>query len=419
VVIEGSVDDPAHVSQIVEIAKDFYPDVINCITVGGVQQIMLHVKVMEVSRTKLRQFGFDWHHIGSEQFAVQTVSGLIQAFGGGGTAFPPAVSGGATYQFGVVHGSSTLFGVLNCLRQNNLAKVLAEPVLVTVSGRPAFFNDGGEFPHLIAGAFGQPPTVDWKKFGTQVDFVPVVLSNGHIRLEVRPRVSEIDSSRGDGGLRVREVDTGVELRAGETLAIAGLVQTRMEATTRGLPWLMDVPYLGAAFRHVHHEENEIELLVLVTPELVHGLQSCEVPPCGPGLATTAPSDHELHWKAYLEVPKCCGPDCGPGGYGPVEAGMPMGPVMSGEGEMVPSPGYHGNGTHGNGAPVPPKSAPAPMPPMGQRPRPGIPQASSPPRPMPANRTLPPNPTAAQQTLPRREVSATPGLFGPTGYDVRN
>jgi pilus assembly protein CpaC len=420
VVIEGSVDDPTHVNQVVDIAKDFYPDVINRITVGGVQQVLLHVKVMEVSRTKLRQFGFDWHRITGDDFVVQSVSGLISAFGGGAAV----TSAGATLQFGVVSGSSQLFGVLDCLRQNNLAKVLAEPVLVTVSGRPAFFNEGGEFPILVPGGLGTV-SVEYKKFGTQVDFVPVVLSNGHIRLEVRPRVSEIDNSRSVNiqgfdvpGLRVREVDTGVELRAGETLAIAGLVQTRVEATTRGLPYLMELPYAGAVFRRVQHEENEIELLVMVTPELVHGMLPGEVPPCGPGLATMSPTDRELYWKAHLEVPKCCGPDCGPDchGHGYHDHGhghgMPVGPGAPVEGEIVPTPM--------GAAPAVPQRPVQASAAMGQR-RPAVvpAQASVPQRPVPSNRSNPSHPPRTQQIVPRRQASAGPGFVGPTGYDVRN
>ena len=112
-------------------------------------------------------------------------------------------------------------------------------------------------------------TIEYKKFGTQIDFVPIVLGNGNIRLEVRPRVSEPDDSRGVNlgnfvvpAFTVREVDTAVELKAGQTLALAGLVQTRVEAQERGLPFVSDLPFIGAAFRSVSEEVNEVELLIL-------------------------------------------------------------------------------------------------------------------------------------------------------------
>lgn len=420
VVIEGTVDDPTHVNQIVDIAKDFYPDVINRVTVGGVQQVMLHVKVMEVSRTKLRRLGVDWAKLTPDGFAVQSVSGLL---GSAGVTTTLGTSGAETFKYGLLSGSSQFFGVLEALRQNNLAKVLAEPVLVTVSGRPAFFNSGGEFPILVPGSLGTV-SIEYKKFGTQVDFVPLVLSNGHIRLEVRPRVSEIDPTRSVTlgsftvpGLRTREVDTGVEMQAGETLAIAGLVQTRMESETKGLPWLMDVPYLGAGFRRVENAENEIELLVMVTPELVHAMQPHEVPHCGPGLNTMSPSDCELMWKAHLEVPKCCGPGCGPAcrGEGP---GAPMGPGVWGtpdEPEMIPGSG--GAGASPSVVPgQPPKSGAAPT---GRQTVPLRTQARVPRRTSPDPRSYPPNPSVPNPAGPRREGSEPPGFYGATGYDVRN
>jgi pilus assembly protein CpaC len=180
--------------------------------------------------------------------------------------------------------------------------------LVTVSGRPASFTVGGEFPILVPAGLGTV-SIEYKTFGTQVDFVPIVLGNGRIRLEVRPRVSELDAARGVTlnnstvpALQVREVDTGVELRAGQTLALAGLVQNRIEVENKGLPILADLPYFGAPFRRVSEKNNEIELLIMVTPELVEAMEQHEVPPVGPGMHTISPSDHDLYWRGHLEVP---------------------------------------------------------------------------------------------------------------------
>jgi pilus assembly protein CpaC len=283
-------------------------------------------------------------------------------------------------------------------------------------------------------------SIEYKKFGTQVDFVPIVLNDGHIRLEVRPRVSEIDPARSVTiggltvpGLRTREVDTGVELKAGQTLAIAGLVQTRTEAETRGIPWLMDLPCIGVPFRRVEHEENEIELLIMVTPELVQGMEQCEVPPGGPGLFTQSPDDCERAFRAHIEVPKCCAPE-----GGALEPGLMGAPGVPVEGEAVPAPG--------GGAPQTPPSG-APMPPSAALRRGTIPTQGA------ASRTAPASPPSAAQRVPLRSpnlaagdgqrsiagpvrhyphtsptpnsrgpataTSATPGLIGPLGYDVRN
>ena len=137
---------------------------------------------------------------------------------------------------------------------------------------------------------------------------------------MRSEVSEIDDTRSivlDGfsvpALKTSYVDTGVEMKAGQSLALAGLVQTRVEAIERGLPFLGDLPYVGAAFRKVEEEVNEIELLILVTPELADGLDPCEVPPCGPGMESVSPTNCQLYFGSHLEVPSC-GP-CGPGCYG--------------------------------------------------------------------------------------------------------
>ena len=120
------------------------------------------------------------------------------------------------------------------------------------------------------------------------------------------------------------------MNAGQTLALAGLLQNQVEAENRGLPWLSDLPWVGAAFRRVEEQNNEVELLILVTPEFVEGLDPQEAPRCGPGQTTTTPPDVDLYWRGYLEVPPCC-PDgsCNNcrNGFGP--AGGSPGPTPAG------------------------------------------------------------------------------------------
>lgn len=360
VVLSGYVDRPEIVSRIIRLAEDYYPKVINNITVGGVQQVALHVKVMEVSRTKLRELGIDWAvFTESGGFGFQTLNKMLAS--DQDNPVPALVSTNAqTVAFGLVDPSNTSFYTfLDALRQNNLVKVLAEPTLITVSGRPAQFKSGGEFPFLVPQSLGTT-TIEWKKFGTQVDFVPIVLGNGNIRLEVRPEVSELDETRGatllDGtrvpGIRNRYADTAAELRAGQTLAIAGLLQTTVESELRGLPWLSDLPWVGAAFRRIKEKKNDIELLILVTPELVDAMESHEVPCVGPGESTASPNDVELYMRGYLEVPQCC-PDnrCQDArnglnpGAGAAPAGVmvtPPAPVVSPSGpaySAAPNSGY--------------------------------------------------------------------------------
>jgi pilus assembly protein CpaC len=308
VYLTGYVPSPNMVRSIIRMAEDYYPNVINNLTIGGVQQILLKTKVMEVSRTKLRRAGFDWAYLDGGDFVVQSVSGLI-APQQGPAAFATATSD--TVRFGIVDGNRAFYGFIDALRRNQLLKVLAEPTLVTVSGRPASFNSGGEFPIIVPQSLGTV-SIEYRQFGTRVDFVPIVLGNGNLRLEVRPQISEIDQTRGIvidditvPGLRTRWVDTAVEMKAGQTLALAGLIQRKTEMQDRGIPWLADVPWFGAPFRHVQEEVNEVELLIMVTPEFVEATDPQALPPCGPGEATTSPNDVELYFRKYNEVPRCC------------------------------------------------------------------------------------------------------------------
>jgi pilus assembly protein CpaC len=310
--ISGFVPKAEMVSSITRVAQDYFPNIINDMRVGGVHKILLHTKVMEISRTKLRNLGFDWAQISSGgSFISQGVSGLLQPLGtitGGG---------GPTVRFGVLSSGGDFFGFVEALRQNELARLLAEPTIVTLDGRPATFNVGGQVPIPMQQSLGVT-TVTYRSFGTQIDFVPIVLGNGMLRLEVRPDITEIDPSLRDSvtgvpGFRQRTADTAVEMKAGQTLAIAGLVFTREDSVNRGIPWLADLPWAGIPFRRMSNFRNDVELLIFVTPEFCDAMNPDEVPPCGPGQLTTTPTDCELYGRGYIEVPKNCpNGNCGPG-----------------------------------------------------------------------------------------------------------
>jgi pilus assembly protein CpaC len=411
VLISGFVDKAEHIDRIVRIAEEYYPKVINNMTVGGVQTVLLHVKVMEVSRTKLRRLGFDWAQMSSGGVVVSGPTGLLTdsnptALTAPGSLFRSPVPG--TFAFSVINGSNAFFGVLDALRQDNLMKITAEPTLVAESGRAASFNSGGEIPVPTPQSLGTL-SIDWKQYGTQIDFVPIVLGNGKIRLEVRPYVSELDYANSTTisgttvpGIRSRKVDTAVEMMAGQTLAIAGLVQQRIEAENRGLPWVSEVPYLGAAFRKEEEKVNEVELLILVTPELVDAMDACEVPPCGPGMATTSPTDWELFMKGHLEVPNCCpvgngegGRQCGQGNGSPApmpEDGM-IGP------EQIQTPAASGANTG-----MQPRS------PTNVAGRNGSPS-------VPYSRYTSSKPKTPSGDSSSGAQNSPPGFIGPVGYDV--
>jgi pilus assembly protein CpaC len=428
-ILSGYVDRADYVNRIVRIAEDYFPKVLNNMIVGGSQQVLLHVKVMEISRTNLKALGFDWMNFSAGgDFVGSTVSGLLTKANPTTSVFRTGAamttSGAETLQFGIVNDPAGFVGFLDALKQEDLLKVLAEPNLVTVSGRPASYLVGGQMPYPQPTGFGNI-AINFRDFGTQIDFVPIVLGNGGVRLEVRPRVSEIDptlsitvAGTSVPGFRMREVDTGVELKFGQTLAIAGLLQQRTTMVKRGIPYLMDVPYLGAAFSRKENKINEVELLILVRPELVDGLDPDQVPPCGPGMTTMSPDDCGLFWKGYMEVPIKMPPG-GPAAVPPY--GPSFGPEGAAPEQVFPSE----QGPSVEEVPSARRTQPA---------RAGGVVASDASQParvsaVSARRTAPAsagtnsyNPSTSQTPKPPaqpKSQSGQPGFIGPRGYDVRN
>ena len=304
-IVSGMVTSADDVDRAVAIVEQFYTRVINNIQVVGVQQVLLHTKIMEVSRTKLRDLGVDWSVVGSSGTLRNAPGGLLSAATGNPFANDIATARLATGDFN---------SLIQALRQDDLVKLLAEPTVVATHGRPARFNVGGSVPYIVPGTNGTV-TVSYVEYGTSVDFLPFVVGPGRIRLEVRPEVKEPDSSRGIvlNGANVtaftsRYVETAVEMQAGQTFAIAGLLQSRTEATTRRTPFFGELPLVGSLFRRVKERRNDVELLMTVTPEFVEAMEPHEVPCGGPGLSTTNPTDKELYVKGYIEVPNLYG-DC--------------------------------------------------------------------------------------------------------------
>ncbi len=310
VIVSGQVTSDEHVEQAVAIAEQYYPTVINRIEVIGVHTVMLHTQIMEVSRTKLRQLGVDWAADFGNDTVQQAVAGTL--------GVPDPMNGVRTvtndqFRFGIVDSGNGFFASIKALQERNLVKVMADPTVVAIDGRPASFNSGGEFPILVPAGQGLVG-VEFREFGTRLDFAATVRGDGRKWSEIRPTNSEIDSSRtvtisgtSVPGLRSRFVETAVELRAGQTLALAGLLQTRTEAQSSGIPGLCDLPFLGALFRSNREVQNEVELLITVTPDFAAAMDPCEVPPGGPGYNSYSPSDKELYWRGYIETPNPCPP----------------------------------------------------------------------------------------------------------------
>ena len=264
--------------------------IINLLRVPGVHQVMLKVQLAELNRRALRQIGADLTYASASTF-LQSI-----ATGGGNLV-------------GVFNrGEFTI--VLNALRRNDVAKILAEPNLVTLSGHVARFQSGGEFPVPTAqmGGGAGNNRVEFKPFGVQLAFVPYVQDGGLIRLRVEPEVSTIDDqlavsliAGGDPvpGLRTRNASTTVELREGQTLAIAGLLNYEMQGQTSRVPLLGDLPYIGPLFSTTRNEVLEQELLVVVTPYLISPTDACNSPPL-PGDEILEPNDLEFYLLNRIE-----------------------------------------------------------------------------------------------------------------------
>lgn len=425
-ILSGYVDRPDSVHRLIRIAEDYYPKVINNITVGGSQQVLLHVKVFQVSRTKIRELGVNGAGFSGENFGAFTPAGLItkasatQDLLRNVTSFTSA--GNETMQFGVLSNGNGFVGMVEALKQDDILKVLAEPELVTVSGRPANCLVGGKVAYPQPTGFGNI-SVAFQPFGTQIDFVPIVLGNGGCRLEVKPVVSEVDYTLGTSingttvpGFRVRQADTGVEMKFGQTLAIAGLLSQNSEAQRKGIPYLMDIPYVGALFRRTHNKVNEVELLILVQPELVEAMDCDQVPPCGPGTTSLSPLDCDLYFKGYNEVPAVVpGGGMGPGGPpGMMQEGMMgPGPEPTPAVEQMPSarvPARPGAMTVVSDRPADPRMASTRRTPPTAQPAPVVARPESQ---NPVNRQAP------KMRQPATANSGPPGFIGPRGYEVRN
>jgi pilus assembly protein CpaC len=319
VVLRGWVTDPQSIPQIMAIARQMYPTVHNQMQVGGVNVVQLHVKILEVQRSKVKELGFNFVASGQKYALGSTVGGLVPLtgmtvpFGG-----PPVPSVGAALnsplQFAITGNSDRFQGFVDALTNEALAKVLAEPTLVTTSGRPASLLSGGEFPILVPAGVGTV-SVQFREFGVRMEAIPTVLGNGRLRLDVAPEFSERDfsSSVTVGGLVVpgintRRINTQVEMNFGETIMIGGLISRKRLTTSTKIPIIGELPVIGAAFSRKTHEMGETELLIMVTPEMAGAMRPDQVPHEAPGWLQDEPTSKELFLDGMLEVPSY-GSDC--------------------------------------------------------------------------------------------------------------
>ncbi|HEY6255857.1 MAG TPA: type II and III secretion system protein family protein [Xanthobacteraceae bacterium] len=326
IMLSGTARDASTLDKAVMIARQFAPDPINTVTVLQAQQVMLEVRFVEASRQAGRELGVQWNSFGQNtlsnvgtrlpanqlpvtQPSVPSNGTFQQASGCAGHGGPSilcsqlpispivaagVLSGAAPYGFllGELNRAGLSIDVaLNALEQKGLARSLAEPNLVALSGDTASFLAGGEFPIPVPGTLGSV-TIDYKRYGVGLAFTPTVLRGSLINLKIEPEVSQLDTSHpiqvagiSVPPLIVRRASTTVELRDGQSFVIGGLLQNNSNTAQQQLPWLGDVPVLGALFRSAEYQKNETDLAIIVTPRLVR--------PIPPGTPVKTPLDNTL------------------------------------------------------------------------------------------------------------------------------
>jgi pilus assembly protein CpaC len=274
--LSGQADNPGDAAQAAAVAQSFLnasQSMDNQITIQSSIQVTLQVRIAEMSRQVVRNLGVNWQAFGN----IGSISKLIPGLSLAANGATSAIANGSTIACPTCLGGS-FTGLIDALAQDNLAHILAEPTLTVMSGQPANFLVGGEFPIPVSQVNGAI-SVDFKKFGVSLNFVPTVFSDGRINIHVAPEVSSISNQNsvtvasGTGSfvipsLVVQHAETTVELGSGQSFAIAGLLQDVIQHNTNGLPFLGDVPVLGPLFRSDAFNRQQTELVILVTPFVV-------------------------------------------------------------------------------------------------------------------------------------------------------
>lgn len=265
--LSGDVSTEAVAKRAEKIAQAYAPDnVTNGLSIKDSHQVMLEVRFVEASRSAIKELGVGL--LTSRQSGLLPDPGDFFA-GSSITTNNPVVSG--ILRGGI--GSALLDARIEALEDKGIVRTLAEPNLVAMSGETASFLAGGEIPIPVPGQLGQV-AIEYRKFGVGLSFSPTVLDNEIINLKVAPEVSQLDPTTSVRiaeinvpGIKVRRANTTIELRNGQSFAIAGLLQSESSNTRSQVPWLGDIPILGSLFSSTRFQEDETELVIIVTPHL--------------------------------------------------------------------------------------------------------------------------------------------------------
>jgi pilus assembly protein CpaC len=274
VLLSGTVRDSVSLSKAISIAEQTAPQAVtNALSVRGSQQVLLEVRFIEADRESSRELGVGWDVFGNRIAAISGVTGVT----GGGTPVLGLASNNVPFGAAIARlldGGTKADVIVQALEKRGLARRLAEPNLVALSGDTASFLAGGEFPFPVA-AENNRITVEFKKFGVGLAFTPTVLDDGLINVKIEPEVSELDPTttiRVENvevpSLIIRRAQTTIELRDGQSFAVAGLLSANNFKNQKQLPWIGEVPVLGTLFRSAAFQKKETDLVIIVTPHLV-------------------------------------------------------------------------------------------------------------------------------------------------------
>jgi len=277
IVLSGQVSSTAKLDRALDLANRYAPDrVSNLMVVGGTQQVMLKVRFAEMNRSVTKNLSssvsfFDGGRVRGE---TGTLVGAANTIAEGGTvSYRPGIAGGV--QLGGSIGGLQFQVLLEALEGKGMVRTLAEPNLTALSGQEATFLAGGEYP-VPGESEGGGTTVTYRPFGVQLTFIPTVVDQDIINLVINAAVSSIDVANGLStgndvvipAFKRRETSTTVEMRDGDSFAIAGLLQDDFTNAATQVPWIGDVPVLGALFRSSEYQRAQTELVIIVTPHLV-------------------------------------------------------------------------------------------------------------------------------------------------------
>jgi pilus assembly protein CpaC len=280
--ISGMVPDSSDADAVLKLASLYSNDVINALRIVPVhdKQVQLKLRIVEVDRTKMEQYGVNIFHGGSLPGSVSTG----QYSSGTTTGVGSALSVGDPLNLFLYSASQNIGATVQDLEQKQILQILAEPTLTTLSGHTARFLSGGEFPVPVvqggAGGTAASVTIMFRPYGVKVDFTPTVTPDGTILLKVNPEVSSLDYSNAvtiSGfavpALSTRRAETEVELRNGQSFVVSGLLDHRTTDNLSKIPGISSIPILGELFKSKSLQHSVVELVVIVTATFVDPLSS--------------------------------------------------------------------------------------------------------------------------------------------------